>query len=162
MPLKVEIWKGKKVYVSRTDKGRIETWSYVKGSKLTKSKAAETLRENKTLNKKVKKESVRLTNFTEITLTSDPKNKIKKPTRNAQFVCSCRFRGEIIAARSNKVGSPNTPDGRAAKIQAKNSLLSQLNEKIIGKYEAHEEILDRKEISDYREGWVYYVKIKHT
>lgn len=58
----IETWtiKGKprRVYVARSAKGSIESWRYVKDSKLTKEEAIETFKKNRTFDKNTIKTSI--------------------------------------------------------------------------------------------------------
>lgn len=182
---KVETWnKGTKkvrVFVLRK-KGKLISWSYVKGSKLTKQQAREILNEYGTLKttkvkkkdektgkvvkekQRIKKKRTKLTNFTETveTVKSTIENRSKNPLidkpkgKIVQYVVEGTYNKKTIVARSQKMGSPLAKDASQAKSEAWTSFLERLAKASGIDYDADEGAKIIDDVSNIREGWVRY------
>ena len=177
----VENWKGKRVFVARTDKGQLIAWRKVAGSGLTADEAREIFKENMTFYRGVKKTTELLSNLKEKTLSTathisrrDVRPAIKKPSGvTVQYFVSGIYQNNEIVVRSNRV-SDDSPikTAMSAKHQAWERFLEQLHWYATGTqfdergfkkfYDAGEGVNYIDKVKNLREGWVYYDKIRKT
>jgi len=167
MRLKVENWNGKRVFVVRDNKGRIESRLKYAGSKLTKEQAKQRFKENNTLKKGVKKTINKLSNFTEISelRKSSEKGRLTRKTGRVpkaeiiQYMVSGYYKKQRIDARSKKISSYLKNQRQTAKKEAWNNFLKRVHKEILNDgYDSDEGLKLIDKIRNIQEGWVYYKK----
>lgn len=178
--LKLQRWKvgdkKRNVFVDRDSKGRLISWHYQKGTKLSLTRARQVYAEYKTLKKangeRIKKRKELLTNFRTITRTipthatkeGELKRKkiaFSKPSGTFhQYVIEGKINGQRIYVRSHKVGTREAKTSREAKEWAWETFLERISDESGGGYDADEGIKYLDDVTDLREGWVSYERIK--
>lgn len=174
--LKLQRWKkGNKrrnVFVDRDDKGKLISWHYQKGTKLSLTRARQIYSEYKTLKKvkgeRIKKQKEVLTNFRTITRTIPTKAgkdgnlkrkniAFSKPRGTFhQYVIEGKLNGQTIYVRSHKVGTREAKTSREAKEWAWETFLERISDESGAGYDADEGIKYLDDVTDLREGWVSY------
>jgi len=161
--LKRETWNHKHVWVVRSS-GKIQTWRFYKGSRLTKSKAQELYKNNFTLHEDKFKKTTKLTNFNEIstvtstTIANRGNNLISSPPSGKviQYVVEGLYKGVVVSARSARVGSKLVNNHNQAKEDAWDNFLGLLSYKAFNVSDEAEGIKVLGKVTNLREGWVVY------
>lgn len=170
MALKRENWNKNRRWVARDSKGRFVSWTK---EKISKARAEEIFNSNKTFKKtktgkRIKREESKLSNFKEITEVSqssinnrDERRIERQPKAPiVQYVVQGFYKGSLISARSQKIGSKLTKDKRKAKDRAWTSFLERIAQVSGFDYDADEGLKEIDNVSNIKEGWVYYRGIK--
>jgi hypothetical protein len=160
--IKVENWKGKRVFTARDEKGRLISWRYYKNSGLNKKTASIIFKENKSFNRD--KSIQKLSNVREITILKSSNinsRQTKKlitprPDKQAQYIVQGYYMNKRIIARSQKVGSALSKTSQDAKEYAWNNFLLMLGQEATQNYDADEGIKEIDKVKGLKEGWVYY------
>lgn len=172
--LKRENWKGKYYFVVRDSKKRIRAKTYVKG--WTKQSAQSYYEDYKTFKKSskgkpLKLDSDKLTNFTENTLLSnsnignkDSRTIYKRPKgKKVQYVVQGVYKKSLVVARSPFIDGDRVNNAREAKEMAWDNFLKRLSKKAgFVDYDADEGVKVIDDVTNIKEGWVWYVKNNKT
>jgi len=155
---------GKRVATVIRENGKIAAYTYEKISPL---KAKQRFKEVGTLRKDFQLKRTTLTNVKEIVLlkSSSIQNRKKKlvskrPDKNAQYVVEGYYKGNYISARSQRIAASYSfiTTSQQAKEQAWSNFLARLSEVAGLEYDADEGIKEIDNVTNIREGWVYYTK----
>lgn len=143
--------------VARVD-GKIRSRRPVKGSGIRSEQEFKRIfTENRTLYE----DRIRLSNVMEYRRTSPVRRDLDKPVseapeNEAQYEVSGVVRGRRIIRRSPKLGSPSARTAEEARAYAYESFYKELGSVLGTKYDADEGLKYADQVTDIREGWVYY------
>lgn len=161
----IETWNKKRVFVIRNDKGRIVTWRYVKGSRLTKQHAIEIYKKNKTFYEDREK----LSNVSIQSRLDQTKGLIENKTFVwGDYTRNLWRKGTIVYVVAGDViidgrpkriyassGQDGTKEQRVERARRNFALL--VSQAVLGQYDEDEGNKALIDVQNIQEGWERYV-----
>jgi hypothetical protein len=155
--------RGKKYIEARDPKGRLLISRAVKGSNIRNIQQARSLfKENGSFYPDRENKRVALTHVIEISSTAPKGTRLRRPkAKIVQFIVQGEFKGKHIVARSQRIGNPDSDkanDSRMARNEARTTFWKKVGAEAMGESDADEGQKFEGQVTNYREGYVYYVK----